>query len=95
LQIGGMLDRKPSQLSGGQRQRVAIGRALAQQAKVFLLDEPLSNLDAKLRTEMRVELKRLHHSLAATIIYSSVCAESGGFDAQPAASPDFSYRLED
>jgi len=69
LQIGGMLDRKPSQLSGGQRQRVAIGRALVQQAKVFLLDEPLSNLDAKLRTEMRVELKRLHHSLAATIIY--------------------------
>src|SRR5262249_19247505 len=69
LQIGGMLDRKPSQLSGGQRQRVAIGRAFVQQAKVFLLDEPLSNLDANLRTEMRVELKRLHHSLAATIIY--------------------------
>jgi ABC-type sugar transport system ATPase subunit len=69
LQIGGMLDRKPSQLSGGQRQRIAIGRALVQQAKVFLLDEPLSNLDAKLRTEMRVELKRLHPSLAATIIY--------------------------
>jgi multiple sugar transport system ATP-binding protein len=69
LQLGGMLDRKPSQLSGGQRQRVAIGRALVQQAKVFLLDEPLSNLDAKLRTEMRVELKRLHQSLAATIIY--------------------------
>ena len=69
LQIGGLLDRKPSQLSGGQRQRVAIGRALAQQAKVFLLDEPLSNLDAKLRTEMRAELKRLHQSLGATIIY--------------------------
>jgi len=69
LQIGAMLDRRPSQLSGGQRQRVAIGRALVQQAKVFLLDEPLSNLDAKLRTEMRVELKRLHQSLAATIIY--------------------------
>ena len=69
LQIGGMLDRKPSQLSGGQRQRVAIGRALVQHAKVFLLDEPLSNLDAKLRTEMRVELKRLHQSLGATIIY--------------------------
>jgi multiple sugar transport system ATP-binding protein len=69
LQIGGMLDRKPAQLSGGQRQRVAIGRALVQQAKVFLLDEPLSNLDAKLRTEMRVELKRLHQSLGATIIY--------------------------
>jgi multiple sugar transport system ATP-binding protein len=69
LQIGGLIDRKPSQLSGGQRQRVAIGRALVQQAKVFLLDEPLSNLDAKLRTEMRVELKRLHQSLGATIIY--------------------------
>jgi multiple sugar transport system ATP-binding protein len=69
LQIGGLLDRKPSQLSGGQRQRVAIGRALVQQAKVFLLDEPLSNLDAKLRSEMRVELKRLHQSLGATIIY--------------------------
>src|SRR6185312_7489577 len=64
-----LLDRKPSQLSGGQRQRVAIGRALVQQAKVFLFDEPLSNLDAKLRTEMRVELKRLHKELGATIIY--------------------------
>src|SRR6266700_72008 len=69
LQIDELLDRKPSQLSGGQRQRVAIGRALVQHAKVFLFDEPLSNLDAKLRTEMRVELKRLHQSLAATIIY--------------------------
>jgi multiple sugar transport system ATP-binding protein len=69
LQIGAMLDRKPAQLSGGQRQRVAIGRALVQHAKVFLLDEPLSNLDAKLRSEMRVELKRLHQRLGATIIY--------------------------
>jgi len=69
LQIDELLDRKPSQLSGGQRQRVAIGRALVQQAKVFLFDEPLSNLDAKLRTEMRVELKRLHKELDATIIY--------------------------
>jgi len=69
LQIQELLDRKPSQLSGGQRQRVAIGRALVQQAKVFLFDEPLSNLDAKLRTEMRVELKRLHKELGATIIY--------------------------
>ena len=69
LQIHELLDRKPSQLSGGQRQRVAIGRALVQQAKVFLFDEPLSNLDAKLRTEMRVELKRLHKELGATIIY--------------------------
>ena len=69
LQIDQLLDRKPSQLSGGQRQRVAIGRALVQQARVFLFDEPLSNLDAKLRTEMRVELKRLHKDLGATIIY--------------------------
>jgi multiple sugar transport system ATP-binding protein len=69
LQITDLLDRKPSQLSGGQRQRVAIGRALVQQAKVFLFDEPLSNLDAKLRTEMRVELKRLHKELGATIVY--------------------------
>jgi multiple sugar transport system ATP-binding protein len=69
LQIDELLDRKPSQLSGGQRQRVAIGRALVQQAKVFLFDEPLSNLDAKLRTEMRVELKRLHKELGTTIIY--------------------------
>jgi multiple sugar transport system ATP-binding protein len=69
LQIDELLDRKPSQLSGGQRQRVAIGRALVQEAKVFLFDEPLSNLDAKLRTEMRVELKRLHKELGATIIY--------------------------
>src|SRR5258708_2487542 len=69
LQIDELLDRKPSQLSGGQRQRVAIGRALVQQAKVFLFDEPLSNLDAKLRTETRVELKRLHKELGATIIY--------------------------
>src|ERR1700722_15438553 len=69
LQIDDLLDRKPSQLSGGQRQRVAIGRALVQHAKVFLFDEPLSNLDAKLRTEMRVELKRLHKELDATIVY--------------------------
>jgi multiple sugar transport system ATP-binding protein len=69
LQIDDLMARKPSQLSGGQRQRVAIGRALVQQAKVFLFDEPLSNLDAKLRTEMRVELKRIHRELGATIIY--------------------------
>ncbi len=69
LQIAELLDRKPSQLSGGQRQRVAIGRALVQNAKVFLFDEPLSNLDAKLRTEMRVELKRLHQELGVTIVY--------------------------
>jgi multiple sugar transport system ATP-binding protein len=69
LQLTPYLDRKPSELSGGQRQRVAIGRALVRQAKVFLFDEPLSNLDAKLRTEMRLELKRLHGLLGATMIY--------------------------
>jgi multiple sugar transport system ATP-binding protein len=69
LQIAPLLNRKPGQLSGGQRQRVAIGRALVQNAKVFLFDEPLSNLDAKLRGEMRVEIKRLHKELAPTIIY--------------------------
>jgi multiple sugar transport system ATP-binding protein len=69
LQITPLLDRKPAQLSGGQRQRVAIGRALVQDAKLFLFDEPLSNLDAKLRTEMRVEIKRLHQQLGATIVY--------------------------
>ncbi|MBC8740650.1 ABC transporter ATP-binding protein [Paraburkholderia sp. UCT31] len=69
LQLGPLLKRKPSQLSGGQRQRVAIGRAIVREADVFLFDEPLSNLDAKLRTELRRELKQLHHSLGATMIY--------------------------
>jgi multiple sugar transport system ATP-binding protein len=69
LQIAPLLDRKPGQLSGGQRQRVAIGRALVQNAKVFLFDEPLSNLDAKLRSEMRVEIKRLHKELQPTVVY--------------------------
>ncbi|PZO80871.1 MAG: ABC transporter ATP-binding protein [Mesorhizobium amorphae] len=69
LQIGPLLDRKPSQLSGGQRQRVAIGRALVRDVDVFLFDEPLSNLDAKLRSELRVEIKRLHQRLANTMIY--------------------------
>jgi multiple sugar transport system ATP-binding protein len=69
LQLNEMLDRLPSQLSGGQRQRVAIGRALVRQAQVYLFDEPLSNLDAKLRAEMRMEIKRLHKELACTIIY--------------------------
>jgi multiple sugar transport system ATP-binding protein len=69
LQIGPLLDRKPGALSGGQRQRVAIGRALVQDARVFLFDEPLSNLDAKLRTETRVEIKRLHRELGTTIVY--------------------------
>ncbi len=69
LQLTELLQRKPSQLSGGQRQRVAIGRALVREAKVFLLDEPLSNLDAKLRAELRRELKQLHHDLGATMVY--------------------------
>lgn len=69
LQIGHLLNRKPSQLSGGQRQRVAIGRALARQPKIYLFDEPLSNLDAKLRVEMRTELKKLHQRLNTTIVY--------------------------
>ena len=69
LQLTAMLDRLPSQLSGGQRQRVAIGRALVRHAQVYLFDEPLSNLDAKLRTEMRVEIKRLHKELGCTIVY--------------------------
>ncbi len=69
LQIEPLLDRKPSQLSGGQRQRVAIGRALVRKPQVFLFDEPLSNLDAKLRLEMRTELKRLHQMLQTTVVY--------------------------
>ena len=64
LRLTELLDRKPRQLSGGQRQRVAIGRALVRQAGVFLFDEPLSNLDAKLRTELRGEIKRLHKQLS-------------------------------
>jgi len=69
LQMEALLDRKPAQLSGGQRQRVAIGRALVRDVDVFLFDEPLSNLDAKLRAELRVEIKRLHQTLANTMIY--------------------------
>jgi multiple sugar transport system ATP-binding protein len=69
LQIGHLLDRKPSQLSGGQRQRVAMGRALVRKPQVFLFDEPLSNLDAKLRVDMRTEIKRLHQRLKTTIVY--------------------------
>jgi len=69
LQIESLMNRKPSELSGGQRQRVAIGRALVRKVDVFLFDEPLSNLDAKLRNELRVELKKLHLALGNTMIY--------------------------
>lgn len=69
LDLDKLLDRKPKQLSGGQRQRVAMGRAIVRNPKVFLMDEPLSNLDAKLRVDMRSELKRLHHETGTTIIY--------------------------
>ncbi|MDQ8020550.1 MAG: sn-glycerol-3-phosphate ABC transporter ATP-binding protein UgpC [Moraxellaceae bacterium] len=69
LQIGHLLDRRPAQLSGGQRQRVAMGRAIARNPTLFLFDEPLSNLDAKLRVEMRTEIKQLHQRLGTTIVY--------------------------
>ncbi|MGF6227994.1 multiple sugar transport system ATP-binding protein [Inquilinus ginsengisoli] len=69
LGIGALLDRKPGQLSGGQRQRVALGRALVRQPRVFLMDEPLSNLDSKLRVHMRAEIARLHRRLGATFVY--------------------------
>jgi multiple sugar transport system ATP-binding protein len=69
LGIGGLLDKRPAQLSGGERQRVALGRALLRRPQVFLMDEPLSNLDAALRAQMRAELIRLHSSINATIVY--------------------------
>ena len=69
LQLDPLLQRKPSELSGGQRQRVAIGRALVRNVDVFLFDEPLSNLDAKLRNELRVEIKKLHQEIGNTMIY--------------------------
>lgn len=69
LQLAHLLDRKPKALSGGQRQRVAIGRTLVAEPSVFLLDEPLSNLDAALRVQMRIEISRLHKRLGRTMIY--------------------------
>jgi len=69
LGLEGLMHRKPSELSGGQRQRVAIGRAMVREPKAFLMDEPLSNLDAKLRVHMRAELQRLHERLGTTTVY--------------------------
>ena len=69
LDLTPLLDRKPKALSGGQRQRVAMGRAIVRNPKVFLMDEPLSNLDAKLRVQMRIEIAKLHQRLGTTIIY--------------------------
>ena len=69
LGITALLDRYPRQLSGGQRQRVAIGRAIVREPQIFLFDEPLSNLDAQLRDEMRGEIKRLHQEISTTMIY--------------------------
>ncbi len=69
VNLAGLLDKKPKELSGGQRQRVALGRAIIRKPKVFLMDEPLSNLDARLRTDMRAELKKLHQSLGITTVY--------------------------
>src|SRR5690606_11735865 len=69
LDIGPFLDRRPKELSGGQRQRVALGRAITRDPKVFLLDEPLSNLDAQLRTQMRAELRLLFRRIQGTVVY--------------------------
>ena len=69
LELGHLLERKPRELSGGQRQRVAMGRAIVRQPKVFLFDEPLSNLDAKLRAQTRLEIQKLHHELGITSLF--------------------------
>ena len=69
LELTALLDRKPKQLSGGQRQRVAMGRAIVREPQVFLMDEPLSNLDAKLRVQMRSEIAQVQHDLNTTTIY--------------------------
>src|SRR5688572_33386667 len=71
LEIEALLDRKPRQLSGGERQRVALARAIVREPRAYLMDEPLSNLDARLRGQMRGELKRLQHQLQTTTIYAT------------------------
>ncbi|MFP8779531.1 ABC transporter ATP-binding protein [Hydrogenophaga sp. RWCD_12] len=103
LQIEHLLDRRPAQLSGGQRQRVAMGRALARDPQLFLFDEPLSNLDAKLRVEMRAEIKRLHQHSGITTVYvthdqieamtlgSRIAVMKGGI-LQQIGTPDEIYR---
>lgn len=104
LGLGDMLDRLPKTLSGGQRQRVALGRAIVRQPKVFLFDEPLSNLDAKMRATMRTEIARLHDRLGATMIYvthdqveamtmgNRICAMNGGEIMQVAAPVELYQR---
>jgi sn-glycerol 3-phosphate transport system ATP-binding protein len=87
LQIDELLERKPGQLSGGQRQRVAMGRALVRQPKAFLLDEPLSNLDAKLRNQVRGDLKRLHRQMPVTSIYVTHDQVEASSGTTPTATP--------
>ena len=104
LQIGNLLDRKPGQLSGGQRQRVAMGRALVRDPQAFLLDEPLSNLDAKLRNQVRGDLKRLHREVPVTSVYVThdqveamtlgdrLCVMAGGEVQQIGSTDDVYHR---
>src|ERR1700716_2542292 len=104
LGITHLLQRRPRQLSGGQQQRVALGRALVREPKAFLMDEPLSNLEAMLRLQMRTELKRLHQELSTTVIYVThvqmeamtmadrIVVMSGGPRAQAGGAPENSYR---
>ena len=83
LGIDHLLDRRPRELSGGQQQRVALGRALVRNPKAFLMDEPLSNLDAKLRVQMRSELKRFHVDLGGHVLYVTARSARSGDDGRP------------